>query len=321
MNHETVPEDIESKATEQLPTNAKELLPKATKDGFLSFLDLAKLIIPVYLVVEILKYTGVIAILADVLAPVMRFFGLPGEAAMVLITGWFISLYSSIGVLAALKLPAIAVTSISLMLLFCHAIPIEWVILQKMGARAWRVTIVRFVVSILVGAIFALIYREQLAAVTVGDSHPEHVQGAAAFSPFIKGSLIGLVKLLTLILAIIVPITVLSEWARAKEYLPKLVRKISPAMGRLNLGEGHLLPLLIGLSFGIVYGGGAMIALARAGAIKKEEAQTVGLFLGLCHSLIEDPTLFIALGGSWVWLYIIRVFIAMIFTLILRRWI
>jgi len=132
-------------------------------------------------------------------------------------------------------------------------------------------------------------------------------------------TVLGCAKLLGLVLAIIVPITIASELVRARDLLPRAARRISSSMGRLGPGEGALAPLLIGLLFGIVYGGGAMIALTRAGAVKPEEARTVGTFLGLCHSIFEDPLLFVAIGGNWLWLMVIRFLLALVLTPFLRR--
>ena len=127
---------------------AKGIVLHALRDGFAAFLDLAKIIIPVYFAVALLNYSGLIALLAEWLRPAMRLFGLPGEAAIVLLTGWFMTLYAALGALRALDLPSSAITAIAFMLLFCHALPLEWAILKKMGARATRVTLMRFAISI-----------------------------------------------------------------------------------------------------------------------------------------------------------------------------
>jgi hypothetical protein len=194
----------------------------------------------------------------------------------------------------------------------------EWAVLHKMGARATRISIIRFVVSLLAGAAYALLYREQMAV-----APPAPAAAAAETTktllPFLLATGLDCAKLLGLVLAIIVPATVLSEWLRAKNLMPKIANIFSSRLGRFNPGEGTILPLLIGLIFGIVYGGGAMIGLSQAGVVKPSEARTVGLFLGLCHSMIEDPAVYIAIGASWFWLLIVRTILAIILTPLLRR--
>jgi len=203
------------------------------------------------------------------------------------------------------------------MVLICHALPMEWAVLHKMGARATRITIIRFVVSLLAGAAYALLYREQMAVVQPAPAAA--AETAKVLLPFLLATGLDCAKLLGLVLAIIVPATVLSEWLRAKNLMPKIANIFSSRLGRFNPGEGTILPLLIGLIFGIVYGGGAMIGLSQAGVVKPSEARTVGLFLGLCHSLIEDPAVYIAIGASWFWLLVVRTILAIILTPLLRR--
>jgi hypothetical protein len=292
------------------------ILP-AAKHGFMIFLDLAKIVGPIYLAVALLGYTGAMAVLARAVAPVMHIFGLPGEAAVVLLTGWFLTIYAAAGALGALHLPQTAITAVGLMILLCHAIPVEWAVLHKMGARATRITIIRFLLSLVVGFIYALLYRGHMGNGHVTAITIQHTQ---AFWPFMLTSLLGCLKLLALVLAIVVPITAGSELARAKDVPGKIARRLSGSLWGKGPAEGYVMPLLIGLTFGILYGGGAMIAMTRSGLVKPEEARTAGLFLGLCHSLIDDPLLFVLLGGNLWWLYGVRIVLALALTPALRRW-
>jgi len=302
-----------------LPADFKGIVSEGGKAGLKAFFDLAKVILPTYFVVAALDYSGIIHLIAKILSPVMSLFGLPGEAAVVLLSGWFISIYSALGALKALALPASSVTAIALMVLICHAVPIEWVVLHKMGARAARLTLIRFLASILAGLIFSLV-TGGLHHVAPTPAQTALIAEQRQWFPFFWHSALSCARLLGLVLAIIVPITIATEWARAKEVMPKIARWLSARLGRLNPGEGALVPLLIGLLIGIVYGAGALIAFARAGMIKGEQARTVGLFLSLCHSILEDPLLFIAIGGSWFWLVIFRFVYSLLLMPLLKRW-
>lgn len=306
-------------ATADAGAEKKGILLPATREGLIAFLDLGKVIVPTYFVVALLDYSGVVAILHHGLAPAMTVFRLPGEAAVVLLTGWFFSLYAALGALKALDLPSSAVTGIGFMLLLCHAIPLEWAVLHKMGAKAAKVTLIRFIVSVLAGIAYGQLAGEPGPVA----SHPPAEIATHHFGPlmpFLVKTTLGCLKLLALVLAIIVPVTIISEWARVKGILPWVARRLSFLLGRLAPGEGILLPVLIGLIFGLLYGGGAMIALSRTGVVTPAEARTSGLFLGLCHSLLEDPLLFVAIGGSWLWLLAVRFLLAILLTPILRRW-
>jgi spore maturation protein SpmB len=316
MNQNPVVETPESEV--DIPVvSARAALPGALRKSFSVFLDLAKIVTPIYVVVAVLNYTGIVTSLARIVAPAMRIFGLPGEAAVPLFTGWFLSIYAAAGALSALHLSHEAITGVALMILLCHAIPMEWAVLQKMGARATRVTIIRFVLSLVVGLVYALIYHRQF---TAPSTLPPVLQTQQALEPFIITNLLGCLKVLALILAIVVPVTTASEIARVTGVLPRFAEWLGKRMGRMAPGQGLLMALPVGLTFGIVYGGGAMIALSRTGAVKPEEARTVGLFLGLCHSLIDDPFFFVVMGGNVIWLYGARILMAIVLTPVLRRW-
>ncbi len=74
---------------------------------------LAKVIVPVYLVVTFLKYTPVMGWVAGLFAPVMHFFGLPGEASLVLVLGKLLNLYAAIGAISSLELSGREITIIA----------------------------------------------------------------------------------------------------------------------------------------------------------------------------------------------------------------
>lgn len=299
--------------------SVKRLVIPAGKQGLVAFWDLAKVVAPLYLGIALLDYTGVVTAFARWLSPVMAIFRLPGEAAVPLLTGWFITLYGALGAMKALGLKSAAMTTLGLMLLICHVIPMEWAVLRKMGARAGRITLMRIAVSVLAGVACGLISGGQ-GAVAHAQHHAAVAAHALAPSAFAVKSLLGCAKLLGIVLAVIVPVTVISEWMRARELLPRIARRLAFLPQRLGVGEGALVPLLIGLIFGIMYGAGALIGLARSGAVKPGDARFVGLFLALCHSLLEDPALFIAAGGNWLWLLPGRILIAFLLTPLLRRW-
>jgi hypothetical protein len=72
-------------------------------------------------------------------------------------------------------------------------------------------------------------------------------------------------------------------------------------MRRLNLSNRAAYPLLAGLFLGIVFGSGVIISFARDGSLTKRDLMLVLVFLGICHSIIEDTVVFIALGANgWI---------------------
>ncbi len=50
---------------------------------------------------------------------------------------------------------------------------------------------------------------------------------------------------------------------------------------------------------GIVFGSGVIISIANDGTLTKRDLIIVLVFLGICHSIIEDTLIFAALGANW----------------------
>lgn len=68
---------------------------------------LLKITIPVSFAVLLLDYYGIIDYIAIYTAPIFKYFGLPGVAAIVLFTSIFTNIYSIILIIATLSLPEI----------------------------------------------------------------------------------------------------------------------------------------------------------------------------------------------------------------------
>ena len=114
---------------------------------------LLKIIVPVYVIVTVLSYTPVIPWLARVFSPIMAFAGLPGATAIAFVTGAFVSLYAALGIMAALHLTPFQITTLALMLNFCHEMLVETAILKKAGVQVWPLVAVRFGSAFLAGGV------------------------------------------------------------------------------------------------------------------------------------------------------------------------
>lgn len=127
----------------------------ALQHTFKTFISLMKIIVPVYTVVYILSLTPLLKMFGDFLAPAMKYFNLPGESALAIILGNFINLYAAIGVIPQLHLDPKQITTISLMLLTSHSQILETSILFKLKTKYLLVLLIRIIVAIIVGYLFA----------------------------------------------------------------------------------------------------------------------------------------------------------------------
>ena len=133
---------------------------KTWKNGFANGLKtsflLLKVIIPVFALIKILEHTPVIGWISQYCDPLMRFVGLPGEAALAVVTGVFLNFYAAIGIIIALGLTAWQVTIIAVILSCCHELVIETAIIKKTGIRAWPILGIRLATAFGAGVILNL---------------------------------------------------------------------------------------------------------------------------------------------------------------------
>ena len=139
---------------------------KTWKNGFnngvkTSFL-LLKVILPVFALIKILEHTPVIGWIAQFCDPLMRFVGLPGEAALAVVTGMFLNFYAAIGIIIALGLTAWQITIIAVILSCCHELVIETAIIKKTGIQAWPILAIRLATALFAGVTLNLIGKMTL---------------------------------------------------------------------------------------------------------------------------------------------------------------
>ncbi len=102
-----------------------------------------------------------------------------------------------------------------------------------------------------------------------------------------------------LVPAIIIPLMIVLALLRDSRLLDRGVVFIQPVMQRLNLSSRVAFPLLAGFFLGIVFGSGVIISFANDGTLTKRDLILVLVFLGICHSIVEDTLIFAALGANW----------------------
>ena len=102
-----------------------------------------------------------------------------------------------------------------------------------------------------------------------------------------------------LVPAIIIPLMVVLALLTDSRLLDRGVGFIQPVFQRLNLSSRVAFPFLAGLFLGIVFGSGVIISFAKDGTLTKRDLVIVLVFLGICHSIIEDTVIFAALGANW----------------------
>jgi spore maturation protein SpmB len=128
------------------------------KNGISTLIELSKILVPVYIAVEILSVSGLLNILAEIFKPVMSVLGLPGEASLVIMLGYFLGTYAGLGAIAAIELNTVQITTIAIMLSISHGLISESAIVKKLGVSAAASIVVRVFFSVLMGFLYFRIF-------------------------------------------------------------------------------------------------------------------------------------------------------------------
>jgi len=126
-------------------------------DGLKTARSLLKIVLPVFAVIKVLEHTPAIVWIAKIFDPLMRFVGLPGEAALAVVTGMLANFYASLGIILALGLSAWQITIVAVMLSCCHELVLESAIIKKAGISAWPILGIRLFTAFAAGAVMNLV--------------------------------------------------------------------------------------------------------------------------------------------------------------------
>lgn len=119
---------------------------------------LFRVTVPTFIVMDLLRRLGVIAAVGAACAPAMALFRLPGEAAIAVLLGTLVNLYTATAALGSLGLSGGQVTTLGLMLGLAHTLVVETIVLREVRARFWRLLLYRLGMSILVGLVASRIF-------------------------------------------------------------------------------------------------------------------------------------------------------------------
>lgn len=133
-------------------------LENGLKKGLYTTWKLTKIMIPCYMIITLLQHTPMIEIIADFFGPMLGFLGLPGEAALVLVSGNLINIYAAIGTISALSFTMKEIIILALMLSFSHSLILESAVIKGMGASVLKLNSLRIGMAILSGFIVNILW-------------------------------------------------------------------------------------------------------------------------------------------------------------------
>jgi hypothetical protein len=117
----------------------------------------------------------------------------------------------------------------------------------------------------------------------------------------------GKIFLIIMPLMVLLALMKFYDWIR---YLSVIMNPLMRLMG-LNRKAGFL--WLTAAVFGLAYGGAIIVEEVKSGQFNDLDLKKLHLSIGINHSLIEDPALFLPLGIGCFWLWIPRLITAIVF--------
>lgn len=251
----------------------------------------------------------------------MALLNLPPEAAIVCLTSIFTGLYGAIATLPVLighDLTAAQVTSICAIMLIAHAIPVEQAIVRRAGGSFWGTTFLRLFAACLAA------YLIDLGSKATGFlSHPQSLEHFSEFARTDAGHfewVVSSLKGMLLLLAILTGLLIMMDLFDRLGVTAIINRLFAPIMRLSGLDRSVTSITTAGILLGLAYGGGLIIAQGNDPAISHRAKYYALCWLSLCHGLIEDVALMVAIGGDFWVLFAGRIALTLILVRALMLW-
>ena len=284
-------------------------LKTGTQKGWHGFIWMLKIIVPISFLTALLEYSGWINQINFILEPCMNLLSLSPIAALPLIVGMLTGIYGGIAAMAVLPLTTHEMTLIAIFILISHNLIQEGIIQSQSGLKPFRATLFRLAASVVTVMIVSRFLGPEPALV-VAKGTPVAVQ--PAFITLMKNWLIATLYLSLKIFVIIMVIMILLEMMKIFNLIPHIVKVLSPLLKTMGLDQRAGILWLTAIAFGLAYGGAVIVEEAKEAHITKEQLEKLHLSIGINHSMIEDPALFLSLGLSAFWLWVPRLIVAII---------
>ena len=267
---------------------------------------LLKIMIPISLAVRLLQYYGVIEWVAQYLNPLFQYMGLPGASAIAFLTGASVTTYACLAVMLSMHLTLRQATIIAIMVLICHALPMECAVVKKVGSKPFKMAVLRIVGAFLAALYLNLALPEMPQPFTTMPVADSIVSVWEVVEQWLWASL----KLCAMIYGLIYGLMVLQRILDKLGIMRMLTQPLRPLMLFFGLPENASYLWLVGNVLGISYGSAMMLDLEERGEITREEANEVNYHLIMNHSMLEDTLVFAAAGVSAAWILSTRILFA-----------
>lgn len=274
--------------------------------------------LPITLIISCLNYIGVVGWFSELIAPAFNIIGLPGESALVFIASALSSIYAAIALIATLGIDFRSVTILAVMCLICHNLIIETAIQAKTGAKPLFIVILRITAAFTAAAMLNLILpKDMTGRVLVGVP----TEGIDSWGEVFTSWFFTIAPLTIKMSVIIILLNILQGIFREFRIINLIAVALKPFMTIFGLNSSTSFLWIICNIIGIAYGGAAMIQEMERGEVTLQDSRLLNTHVSISHSLLEDTSIFFAIGVGLGWLILPRIILAIGAVWIYRGWI
>ena len=268
----------------------KSVLPSTTK----TCIWLVKITVGVSFAIMFLKYFKILPVISSFLAPLFNSIGLPGEAALPFVTGFFVNVYAAISVMVSFDFDVRALTILGTMVLCAHNMITETAVQKKTGTSAVRIVITRTVSAFTLAFLLNRILPGQMAAMGEVD-YAQDVEFMTLFKEWVVSTLQVVVKMTVLIYTLAIVQKILAEYSVIR-WMSKFLRYFLAFFG-LPAKTSFL--WIVANTLGLAYGAAVMMEEVESGKVTGRDVDLLNTHISVSHSNLEDLLLLTALGAVW----------------------
>ena len=295
----------------------KKGVASGLRKGGKGFLWLLKILVPISLFTALLAWSGFIHRVEFLTRPMMSWLGLPAVAAFPILIGLLTGIYGAIAAMAVLPFTQDQLTLIAIFMLMAHNLIQEGIIQGKTGLHFLKATLFRLAAAsitvIIVSQFLASTPEAPAFAVSVFSETPSLLLT-------LKDWFLSTLHLCVRILLVMMGIMILLEVLKTFDWMRPLAKRFSPVLKLMGLNENVGLLWMTGAVFGLVLGSAVILEESKEGHLEKEELESLHLSIGINHSFIEDPALFMAMGLNAFWLWVPRLIMAIVLVHLFGLW-
>jgi spore maturation protein SpmB len=287
------------------------------KKGWNGFLWIMKIVLPISFLTALLAWSGWLHRLDFLLAPAMDLLSLPTIAALPLIIGMLANIYGALAAMAVLPFTTAQMTLMGIFLLTAHNLIQEGIIQARSGLHPLKATLFRISAAVVTVLLVAPFLRDGQtidlpvgAVTTVVVPFLQMIREWAWATLALSAKIFGICMILLTVLEIF----------KAMGWITAIVNIFSPFLKIMGLDKKLGFLWMTAIIFGLAYGGAVIVEETKDGSLPKEDLEMLHLSIGINHSMVEDPALFMSLGLSAFWLYIPRLIMAIVTVRLMRLW-